>query len=113
MTDGRTHRYIHVVEWDGSVIKPGIIVTHRITLLPEVRVDDFEQFMVTEAFRRLGGVRSRSGRVARQQLLKDVTGDTPERFSDLDINIDNFGTRTSYSGFVEVGRWERSDDETG
>ncbi len=113
MTDGRTHRYIHVVEWDGSVIKPGIIVTHRITLLPEVRVDDFEQFMVTEAFRRLGEVRSRSGRVARQQLLKDVTGDTPERFSDLDINIDNFGTRTSYSGFVEVGRWERSDDETG
>lgn len=108
MTNGKAHRYIHVVEWDESVIKPAVIVTHRITLLPEVRVDDFEQFMIMEAFERLGEVRTRAGRVARQQLLKDVTGDTPERFNDLDVNIDNFGTHTSYSSFVEVGRWERS-----
>ncbi len=111
MTEGKSHRYIYVVEWDDSVVKPPVIVTHRITLLPEVRVDDFEQFMVTEAFKRLGEVRTRSGRVARQQLLKDVTGEAPERFSDLDVNIDNFGLRTSYSNFVEIGHWERSGSD--
>ena len=108
MTDGKAHRYIWVVEWDESVVKPSVIVTHRITLLSEVRVDDFEQFMIMDAFERLGEVRTRAGRVARQQLLRDVTGETPERFADLDVSLDNFGLRTSYSGFAEVGRWERS-----
>ena len=73
MTDGKAHRYIWVVEWDESVVKPSVIVTHRITLLPEVRVDDFEQFMIMDAFERLGEVRTRAGRVARQSRRRPAS----------------------------------------
>ena len=104
MTDENLYDYLYVVEWDASVHRPPFTVMHKIKLNPGVKPEDFEKFMAEEGFACVGSVKTRAGAVAAQHLLTDATGNSPQRFEELDFHLDPFGTRVSVATFSVAGR---------
>lgn len=101
--------YLHIVEWDDSVIRPPITVMHKIKLNPDVSSEDFENHFKEKGFPK---IITRAGGAVKQYLLTKASN-PPGRFEMLDLDIEGFGEQTSVTSYriVNSGKEGEENDE--
>jgi hypothetical protein len=77
---------------------------HQIKLNSSVEAKEFEKNVKDVKFGQVGKVLTRGGAVQAQYLFK--VSSPPGRFTQLDMNIKEFGKRNAVSAFELVASWK-------
>ena len=87
MSDNSNKKYLWVVEWNNPFTQQenrGMLF-YNITLLPDVKQEDFEKFMKEEAIPAVEGILTRAIKYGPQYLLEDAGEKGPDALDSFQV----------------------------